>query len=96
MFNKTLIVESRYCSLPGFGNGGYVAGRIAENYTGGAEVTLRKPVPLDTELTITKTGAGILWLKQGEEIIAEAQSSHFELEVPEPPTIAEAAWIRPG
>ena len=44
-------IAQRFCGPPGIGNGGYVAGRLAGALPGAVEVTLRRPTPLDTELS---------------------------------------------
>ncbi|MFG1841906.1 hypothetical protein [Micromonospora sp. NPDC049175] len=48
-------IESRYNGPPGSGNGGWSAGVFAAGSggTGTVEVTLRRPPPLDTELSLT-------------------------------------------
>ncbi|WP_328343344.1 hypothetical protein [Micromonospora sp. NBC_00421] len=50
-----MIIESRYNGPPGSGNGGWSAGVFAEAYGADrpVEVTLRRPPPLDTPLTLT-------------------------------------------
>jgi hypothetical protein len=45
-----MIIPARYNGPPGSGNGGYSAGVFAGG--NGSEVTLRKPPPLDTPLTV--------------------------------------------
>lgn len=90
MKNKTILIDSHFCGPPGMSNGGYVAGLVANHIDGIAEVTLRKPTPLDTDMTIIENGEGRVILKLGEDILAEAQVSSFELDVPESPTFAEA------
>ena len=49
-----MIIAARFNGPPGSGNGGYSAGVFAEAYdaAGIAEVTLRRPPPLDIELSI--------------------------------------------
>ncbi|MEH0935544.1 hypothetical protein [Micromonospora psammae] len=49
-----MIIESRYNGPPGSGNGGWSAGVFAAAYGGDrpVEVTLRRPPPLDTPLTL--------------------------------------------
>ena len=53
----TLTIDGRYNGPPGSGNGGYVAGRLAEELLGpdapGVEVTLRSPPPLDRPMTVS-------------------------------------------
>ncbi|MET8043582.1 hypothetical protein ABZU25_22295 [Micromonospora sp. NPDC005215] len=48
-------IESRYNGPPGSGNGGWSAGVFAAEAggTSAVEVTLRRPPPLDTELSLT-------------------------------------------
>ncbi|KAB1930641.1 hypothetical protein F8271_27820 [Micromonospora sp. ALFpr18c] len=50
-----MLIESRYNGPPGSGNGGWSAGvfAAAAGGTGPVEVTLRRPPPLDTELSLT-------------------------------------------
>ena len=92
-----LLIASRFCGPPTSGNGGYSSGRLAAFIEGPAEVTLRAPPPLDTQLRVEKeSGAAKLW--HGEQLIAEAKSADpstvlgtgFTLEVPAPPTWEEA------
>ncbi|NLU76865.1 hypothetical protein HCA58_00345 [Micromonospora sp. HNM0581] len=49
-----MIIEGRFNGPPGSGNGGWSAGVFATAYGGNepVEVTLRRPPPLDTELTL--------------------------------------------
>ncbi len=55
-----------------------------------AEVTLRSPPPLDTEMEVREEGPGVR-LFDGETLIAEARAPEpLELELPEPVTLAEA------
>ncbi|MFI7077990.1 hypothetical protein ACIBO1_11940 [Micromonospora sp. NPDC049903] len=51
-----MIIEARYNGPPGSGNGGWSAGVFASAYggSGPVEVTLRRPPPLDTTLTLTE------------------------------------------
>lgn len=59
--NNVLIVDARHNGPPGSGNGGWTSGLIAAHVgahvTGGGvpEVTLRKPPPLQTPLTVITT-----------------------------------------
>jgi hypothetical protein len=80
------------------GHGGYVAGLLVD-HVGAAgdrpvEVTLRRPVPLDTDLELVTTEGGVE-LRRGDELIAEAKPADDEtvikgLDVPPPPTIDAA------
>ncbi|WP_433478814.1 hypothetical protein ACQPZP_18285 [Spirillospora sp. CA-142024] len=70
-----MIIERRFHGPDGSGNGGYVAGRLAGRVPiDTVTVTLRKPPPLDTELTVTVEDewghSARLW--HGERLVAEA------------------------
>jgi len=66
----TLTIPNRFSGPPGVGNGGYSCGRFAALLGGAAEVTLRRPVPLETALQVQREGASIRIL-DGEHLIAE-------------------------
>jgi hypothetical protein len=84
-----IVIASRFCGPPGAGNGGYVCGRLAEAVGGPAEVTLRRPVPLDRTLRL-ETGDGRARLLDGETLLAEARPEPLDLTPPAPPSLAEA------
>jgi hypothetical protein len=62
-----------------------VAGYLA----GEAEVTLRRPPPLDRPLDVTYEGIRVL-VHDGDDLVAEAAPADWDLEVPPPPTPEEA------
>ncbi len=75
----------------GSGNGGNVAGRAALLLGDGpAEVTLRRPMPLDTTLAVRHDAAGAAVLDAEGNVVVEAKPATLELEVPAPPSPAEA------
>lgn len=86
---KTILIDQHYCGPPNSGNGGYVCGKLAQYIEGVAEVSLRKPPPLNTSLYVQRTAQGVQLLK-GEELIAEAKSAELEMEIPTPPSYEEA------
>jgi hypothetical protein len=89
-------VAHRFHGPPTMGHGGYVAGLLAERIAGPvAQVTLRKPTPLDRPLSIAQ-GEGGVRLLDGEQLIAEAVPATLELEVPRPPSLAAAAAAEAG
>ena len=47
-----LRVPARFCGPPGVANGGFTGGSLAALLGGAAEVTLRRPVPLDRPLPV--------------------------------------------
>jgi hypothetical protein len=81
---NTLVIAPRFCGPPDCGNGGYTAGCLASLVSGAAEVTLRAPAPLATELVHERRGDGAV-LRTGEgTLIAEATPVSFELPLPRP------------
>ena len=73
------------------GNGGYSSGVVAGFLEGAAEVTLRRPVPLDTPLDVVREGDGSVRVLDGEALVAEARSApELEVEVPAPVSPDEA------
>ena len=86
---ENITIERRYRGPLHSGNGGYTAGRLAEFIDGPAEVTLRSPPPLERPLIVARED-GILHLLDGETLVAEARPGAPQLELPEPPSLAEA------
>ena len=60
-----LVIPSRFCGPPGSGNGGYVCGRIAAYLDGPVTVTLRRPPPLATPMTVERDGEGSVRIHHG-------------------------------
>ncbi|WP_242902398.1 hypothetical protein [Actinomadura terrae] len=88
-----MIIEKRFHGPDGSGNGGYVAGLLAARAASDTvTVTLRRPPPLDTELTVTvedERGHGVrLW--DGETLVAEALAGAIVVP-PVPPVPFETA-----
>jgi hypothetical protein len=54
MDGERLVVSERFCGPPGAGNGGYVAGLVARRLGGRAEVTLRRPTPVEAPLSLCR------------------------------------------
>ena len=91
----TLSIDRRFCGPPGSGNGGYTAGRLAALTGDPAEITLRRPPPLETEMRVERAGPRLL-LMHGEDLIAEAQKTVVELAIPECPSLHEARRASTG
>ena len=72
-----LIIPSRSRGPSGSGNGGYVCGRIAAYVDGPVTVTLHRPPPLDTPMTVEPGGDGALRVRQGGVLIAEATAAAY-------------------
>jgi hypothetical protein len=87
-----MIIPSRFCGPPGSGNGGYVCGRIAAYLDGPVTVTLRRPPPLATPMTIERDDERSVRLRHGPTLIAEAATAPDRLapRIPYPVAAAEA------
>jgi hypothetical protein len=87
----TLTIPWRFRGPPASGNGGYSCGALAAFVPGVAEITLKKPPPLDHELTV-HCSEGRARLNDGSEVVAEARPAELVLEIPGAPPyeVAEA------
>src|SRR3546814_19282065 len=88
--SDTITIEGRFCGPPGMGNGGYVCGKLAAYVDGPAEVTLRRPTPLDRPLAVVRE-AGLARIMDGDAVLAEARPASAEPMVVKPAAHAEAA-----
>jgi len=84
-----MLIARRFCGPPDSANGGYTAGLLAKNLRGGVEVTLRRPPPLERELSLA-VGEGQARLSDGELLVAEARLAAVELEPPPAPPFERA------
>lgn len=90
---QRVVIEARFNGPPGSGNGGYVCGLLGKLIGDSAEVTLRKPPPLERALTIEEEGVGDerhVRLMDGAELVASGRAAEPSVTVPEPPSLAQA------
>ncbi|MET4242418.1 hypothetical protein [Bradyrhizobium sp. RT10b] len=85
-----IIIDKRFCGPPNSGNGGYVCGRLARHISGGAEVTLRAPPPLDKPLDAVATDDGTWELRDGAKVVATGRATSVELARVETASLQEA------
>ena len=87
-----IVVERRFNGPPASANGGHACGRVARFVDGPAEVTLWRPVPLDTPLDAERRDDGGVTLHHDGVLLAEAAPALplDEIEPPRRPTVAEA------
>jgi hypothetical protein len=89
--SESLSVPSRFNGPLDSGNGGYCSGIVANYLEGAAEVSLRRPVPLDTPLDVVREDDGSVLVLDGETLVAEGRSApELEVEVPPPVSPDEA------
>lgn len=87
-------VASRFCGPPGSGNGGYTVGLLSKHVGPQAEVTLKRPVPLDETMHVVGDSGNDAALMHGDVEIAIARKAELAIEVPEGITFARAAAAR--
>lgn len=91
--SMTLTIPKRFRGPTNSGNGGYTCGLVAAFLPGPVEVTLLQPPPLDCRIRLEegeKDGQPILTAWRKELQILSARSTEVALEVPKPPTYAQA------
>ena len=82
--DQPVVIAQRFNGPPGSGHGGYSAGCAAALVDAPtAEVTLRRPPPLETPLTVARRDGGAA-LMDGEQLVAEARPAELALDGPAP------------
>jgi len=95
--SETLVIPARFNGPPSSANGGYACGLVAGLVGGRAEVTLRRPPPLDVPLAVEREDDGRVRVLDGEDVVAEGEPvAAFALDVPAPVSVAEAAEASRG
>jgi hypothetical protein len=88
-------IPARFNGPPTTANGGYACGLVAALVGGEAEVTLRRPPPLERELAVSRDD-GRVEVRDGEALVAEGVPATVEVEVPPPVSVAEAEAASAG
>jgi hypothetical protein len=98
-----LTIPAKFRGPPQSGNGGYVSGRVAElmgspgsDPDAAIEVTLRAPIPLDQQMSVVIEAQAPLRVVLGETLIMEAVQTTLTLDIPQPPSFAEALACQPN
>lgn len=87
---RTLCIPRRFNGPLTSGHGGYCSAVFAGLVEGPAEVTLRSPVPLDTELEVLPEDDSAR-VVNGEMLVAEATpTAELDLDVPDPVSVDQA------
>lgn len=76
---SVITIDKRFCGPPSSGNGGYVCGLLAKYLPGSAEITLRAPPPLETELHIEARADGAIELLAAEKLIAVGRPMQLDI-----------------
>ena len=88
--SEQVTIDRRFRGPPESGNGGYVCGVVAGLVGGAAEITLRRPPPLDQPLQVARLDDGGVALRDGETVIAEGAPASLEIDIPEPVSLLDA------
>ncbi len=93
-----IVIDRRFCGPPDSGNGGYACGRVAAHVGGPAEVTLRRPPPLERPLTVARGDDGSVRVLDGGELVADGRrrGDALGIDVPERVTVADAERAATG
>ena len=101
--SESFVVPARFCGPPKSGNGGWTSGHLAQLVDGALDggavtVRLRKPPPLDTEMTISRGDDGTVEVWDGQILVAQAFAAEplDPTEVPAPVTHAQALEAGPA
>jgi hypothetical protein len=96
MAQLTLTVPSRFNGPAGSVNGGYMCGRVSGYLDGPTAVTLHRPPPVDTAMTVVADGTDEVRVFDGATLIASAMSTVDTLvpAVPGRVTLDEARAVR--
>jgi len=92
----TVVVPETHIGPPAMGHGGYVAGLLAVRVDGPSQVTLRRPTPVGRPLSLVDAGGGRWELRDGEDLVAEAEPATLDLDVPPRPTVEAARAAEAG
>jgi len=92
----TVVVPETHIGPPTMGHGGYVAGFLASRVAGPVQVTLRRPTPVGVPLQVVDAGDGRWELRDGDDLIAEAEPAALELDVPPLPSVDDARAAEAG
>jgi hypothetical protein len=88
-------IPARFNGPPASGNGGYSCGLLAAHIAGPACIRLHVPPPLDTALRFTRAADGVE-MYDGDTLVASGKAASLQLDVPNPPTQAEALAAMDG
>jgi hypothetical protein len=95
---SSVSIPARFNGPHESGNGGYCSGVVANAMAAEqAVVSLRSPVPLDTELAVAREDDGGVRLLDGETLVAEGLPGEpVDLEIPAPVGVDEARAAMEG
>src|SRR3990172_3004242 len=87
---ERVVIPRRFRGPPESGSGGYTCGVVAALVGGPAEVTLRRPPPLNRPLDVQRLDGGAVAVLDGETLVAEGIPASVKIDVPEPVSFSDA------
>jgi hypothetical protein len=91
-----VVIPRRFVGPPDSGHGGYSCGVAALAVTDGpAEVTLRRPPPVERALDV-EVVAGHATVRDGDLVVAEAREGQLVVDLPDPVSFADASRAAAG
>ena len=98
--SEQVVIARRFNGPPDSAHGGYACAVAAQFLDWSAEVTLRRPPPLEQPLAVQRGGDGSVSLLEGDALVMQASPANLDLDVPDPVSLAEAeaaaenfAWL---
>jgi len=91
-----ITIPHAYEGIGGVAHGGYVAGRLAAHADGPVEVSLRRPPPVDTPLTVTEADGALELRDPGGGLVGEARTAEPSWSWSPAVTLDEAASRQPA
>jgi len=93
--SDTIIFPARFNGGPGFAQGGYLAGTMAELVGGPARTTFRAPTPIEVPLTIVRDGDKVQLTTVDGTVTVFAESAEVNVSVPDVPDLESVIAARP-
>jgi hypothetical protein len=87
----SITIEGRYNGPPHVANGGYVCGLLAKFIEGTADIWIRRPTPLDQELSMVEYEDETLCILYNSDVVVEGKPGNLDLDMPESPGFDQAA-----
>lgn len=87
---RDVVIDTRFRGPQRSANGGYACGVLGETVPGVVSARLFVPPPLETSMSLTHGGTTIS-MKLGDRLVGEARPDTLDLDVPSPPSLAEAS-----
>ena len=85
-----VVIPARFNGPPETAHGGYACAVAAQFLGWSAEVSLRRPPPLERPLDVHRDDDGSVTLLDGDAAVIQARPADLHLDIPQPVSLAEA------